>query len=211
MPIFRPSNINKRLVGTTSILTEGSNAGSPGNGGQVGPTKTPYCIKGVQCSTLCLGQRYYGGGGACGGVFKVNESACGVRENCETPGVDCGGIFICCGPGTEKWFVAPSSVEVCRTWYSRGDASTLATACIGSCSWFIPSRAQLIDPGSACKIYWDCYQPSRYWSDTQKPQGPYQQSARHAHDVSIVLGNSPPHNREKSVVQPLRAFRQVAT
>ena len=35
MAIFRPSNINKRLVGTA-----GTTGGSPGNGGQIGPKKT---------------------------------------------------------------------------------------------------------------------------------------------------------------------------
>ena len=87
MGIFRPSNINKRLVG---IQTQ-----SPGNAGQIGPTKTPYCFAGKDAS-IQLGCCDFGGG-SCGGVFRMNESACGRAENCQVESTSCGGYFICCG------------------------------------------------------------------------------------------------------------------
>lgn len=167
MSVFRPSNINKRLVGTSSTLTVGLNAGSPGNAGQIGPTKTPYCFKGVDAgSTLSVGQRFCGGGSANGGVFRINESRCGRKENCQCPGTDFKGFFICCGPSTTKWFVAPACTEVTRNWYNRGDAVTLANSCMGSCGWFVPEPSTLNNPGYCCRINWENYNSSNYyWSN----------------------------------------------
>lgn len=159
MSVFRPSNINKRLVGTQNV--------SPGNAGQIGPTKSPYCVKGV-CCTLTLGQRYFGSGGCfCAGVFKINESFCGKKERCDGSYTDCKGFFICCGPSTAKWFVAACCAEVTRAWNARADAVTVANSCLGSCGWFVPSCAQLLNPGYSCRTYWD-YETSPdpgYWSN----------------------------------------------
>lgn len=156
MPIFRASNINKRLTGSRNI--------SPGNGGQVGPTRTPYC--GVSISGPCaLGNRCFGG--SCGGVFKSNESACGIKEDCKCAFQDCKGFFICCGPGTVKWFVSPVSTAVSRNWYSRGDAVTCANSLMGSCGWFVASAGSQINGLHACSAYWDCYQPL-YWTNNER-------------------------------------------
>lgn len=167
MSVFRPSNINRRLVGTATTNTAVlSGRGSPGNGGQVGPKKTPYvCGKGF----FGLGCRF--DGGCCGGVFKVNESQCGVKENCQSY-CDFGGNFICCGPSTEKWFVSPFCTAVTRNWYSRGDAVTLADSCVGSCGWFIPSTSQFQNPGYSCRTYWDNCCSGAHWTNSPYPHDP---------------------------------------
>ena len=133
MSIFRPSNINKRLVGVQDQ--------SPGNGGVIGPDKNPYCLSGV-CPAITLGCRYFCGGGSCPGRFNLKESFCGAKERCYQPTVDCFGRFICCGPGTCKWFAADISAEVTRIWGASADANTVATACFGSQGWFVPSIGQ---------------------------------------------------------------------
>ena len=167
MSVFRPSNINKRLVGTATTAT----GGSPGNAGQIGPTKTPYCAKGL-CAVICLGQRCVGGAGANGGIFKINESFCGSKENCKCSICDYGGNFICCGPSTEKWFVSPFCTAVTRNWYSRADAVTLANSCVGSCGWFIPTTSQFQNPGYSCRTYWDNCCSGGHWTNTPYPHDP---------------------------------------
>lgn len=161
MSVFRPSNINKRLVGTPKSST----GGSPKNAGQIGPTKTPYVTKGFCCPALCLGQRGFGGGGCCGGIFSTKESSCGNKELCCTLGTDCKGFFICCGPSTAKWFVAPECTQVARTYNQRLDSVTCANACMGACGWFVPSCGQLINPGSCCTANWDAFCTAAYWSN----------------------------------------------
>lgn len=160
MSVFRPSNINRRLVGTASTNTTLSGKGSSGNGGQIGPKKVPY----LEGNLSVLGCRY--AGGSCGGVFKANESRCGRSEDCHQI-IDYKGLFICCGPGTVKWFVAPSCTQVTRISSSKTDAVTLANSCMGSCGWFVPTQAQLQNPGYCCRTYWDTVDTSDvYWTST---------------------------------------------
>lgn len=157
MAIFRPSNLNKRLVGSPNV--------SPGNAGQIGPTKTPYIGK----TPVALGSRY--SSGSCPGVFRINESFCGVKESCSTPVCDYAGFFVCCGPSTTKWFIAPSCTEVCRA-FNSADAVTVANACMGSCGWFIPTVDQLLTAGYACRSYWDSYCTNdSYWSSSPAATG----------------------------------------
>ena len=166
MSVFRPSNINRRLVGTAITNTSScpllSGKGSPGNGGQIGPKKTPYL-----CSQISLGCRCCGG--SCGGVFKVNEALCGVKEKCNCNVTDCCAFFICCGPSTTKWFVAPVSVEVSRNWYSNANAASVACTSLGNCGWFTPTSGQLSNPGFSCRSYWDSFTSAVYWSTDQGP------------------------------------------
>jgi len=196
MSVFRPRNINRRLVGTatTSITSSTcpifSGKGSPGNGGQIGPKKSPYL-----CSQISLGCRCCGG--SCGGVFKLNESACGVKENCNCTVADCGGFFICCGPSTNKWFVAPVSAEVTRTWNDKANAATVACTCSGNCGWYVPTCAQLINPGACCKFNWDSFTSAAYWSSTQGPNHSGVHVCRinphgdHAHNCNVAFNNNP--------------------
>jgi hypothetical protein len=76
-----------------------------------------------------------------------------------------GGRLICANLGN-FWIVAPSGAEVSRDWYSRGDANTRAQQVTGSTGWFVPTCAQLQNPGYVCRTYWDSYSSGNYWSDT---------------------------------------------
>jgi hypothetical protein len=152
MAPFRPSNINKRLVSNTS-----------GNGGVIGPTRTPYCVAGVQ-PTLTLGNRYCGGGGQNKGIFKLDESYCGIKEKCQTAAVDFKGYYICQQGGT-AYFVAPLCAEIATSWYGRSSAVSVADACVGACSWFVPSCGQLFNIGYNARQYWDCFRGEGYWSN----------------------------------------------
>jgi hypothetical protein len=74
---------------------------------------------------------------------------------CTTNIVDCKGFFICCGPTTNKWFVAPQCTEVSRPYVSRNDTVTVANSLMGTCGWFVPSNTQMSNPGFVCRTYWD--------------------------------------------------------
>lgn len=162
MSIYRPTNINKRLAGTPFSSGIGTQKGSPGNGGFLGPTVTAYQFKG--CRDLLLGQRYCGGGFN-GGIYKINEAFCARSSNCDVPFVDYGGHYICCGPGTCKWFVAPSCTEAFGVMPTT--AASCANTLVGSCGWFVPDLTTLANPGYTCRQYWDSYRNDNYWSTTR--------------------------------------------
>jgi hypothetical protein len=66
--------------------------------------------------------------------------------------------------------VSPPSAEVTRTWYLRNDANTRAQAVSGCTGWFVPTRAQLQNPGYLCRSFWGpspCYSSTVYWSSTE--------------------------------------------
>ena len=86
----------------------------------------------------------------------VNKTCVGITD-CSGSITDCKGYFICCGPTTEKWFVAPESTEVTRDFYGRVDAVTCADTQMGACGWFVPCIGQLQNPGFTCRTYWDTY------------------------------------------------------
>jgi len=77
----------------------------------------------------------------------------------------CGGYSICASSGT-LWIVAPSSTEVSRNWYSRSAAVSGANAVAACGDWFVPTCAQLKNPGYTCKTYWDSVSNHYYWSNT---------------------------------------------
>lgn len=162
MSVFRPKNINRRLVGTATTLNDNpalnSGKGSPGNSGFIGPKKTPYLH-----GPFCLGQRCCGG--SVSGVLKIMEVACGLKECCTCAVGDCKGFFVCCGPSTTKWFVAPSCTEVQRNFFDRTGAVTVADSCMGACGWFVPNKNQLTTPMFCCRNFWDCYSATRYWGN----------------------------------------------
>ena len=81
-------------------------------------------------------------------------------------GAGLGGYLICCA-SSKLWIVAPSSTEVCRDFYSRGDAVTTANNNAACGDWFVPSCSRLQNPGFTCKTYWDSYVNGSYWSDDQ--------------------------------------------
>lgn len=140
MSVFRPSNINKRRSGFNPTITTG-------NGGSVGPNKTPYLCP----ITMQLGQRCTGG--CCGGVFKVSESACGIKGGCKCNISDCKGNVYCIT--TCNWFIAASCSET-----SGQDGNVPFTACtcainvLGSCGWAATDPTTLQN-ALACYQYWD--------------------------------------------------------
>lgn len=154
MSIIRPSNINKRLVGTVQK--------SPGNAGQVGPTKPPYCCKFLPT----LGEQCHGGG-ARAGVFRSTESYCGRKECCQCSSLTNFGGNLICRASSINWIASPYTSEVSRTWYCRNDANTRAQQVSGCTGWFIPTIEQLSNPGFTCRTYWDSYSFTTYWSSTE--------------------------------------------
>jgi len=84
----------------------------------------------------------------------------GTITGCTT---DCKGFLI---SGT-NWFVAPSCTQVATNWYSRNDAVTVANSLMGSLGWFVPSMGPLQNPGYTCRIYWDSYSATSYWSSEE--------------------------------------------
>ena len=76
-----------------------------------------------------------------------------------------GGTLIC-KSGGNLWIVAPSSSEVTRVGLVAGDAVTQATNVTGKTGWFLPSLAQLQNPGYVCRDNWDSYNANYYWSST---------------------------------------------
>jgi hypothetical protein len=114
------------------------------------------------------------------------------------------GGFLICMASPLRWVVSPYSAEVSRTWYLRNDANTTAQSVSGCTGWFVPTRAQLQNPGYLCRSFWGpspCYSfPPSYWSSTQH-------SVNLACTVFFANGNS--HNSTKPYTHCVRAFRCV--
>lgn len=82
-----------------------------------------------------------------------------------------GGYVICFNSGV-GWIVAPSSTEVPRYWFMRGDAVTRAQASAACNDWFVPDAGQLQNPGWVCRTYWDAYcGNSDYWTNNDQGGG----------------------------------------
>jgi len=183
MSVFRPSNINRRLVGTRNV--------SPGNAGQIGPIKSPVG------DANQLGCRYFDSFNR--GVFRLTESFCGVAGGCKNAQIDCKGFLFCLTDNC-RWFVAPYCTQVSRNWYSQGDAVTRANSLMGSCNWFYtnPSFAW------SCRQYWDAYDNGLYWN-----QG--QESVDRAQSFNYSSGQQcGGHNNNKHNGYYQRAFRCVS-
>jgi len=117
-----------------------------------------------------------------------------------------GGYLICQSGGT-RWVVAPISAEVSRNWFSRANANTVAQAVSGCTGWFVPSCAQLQNPGATCKTYWDAYSTTYYWSNSPAP------ASRYWHILlpsgGAVCGPGPP-NLPGTLIWCVRSFRTVS-
>lgn len=77
-----------------------------------------------------------------------------------------GGNVICVSGGI-VWIVAPNTTEVTRNGNSIDDAVTTANANASCGDWFVPTCAQLKNPGFCCRTYWDSYSLNCYFSSTQ--------------------------------------------
>ena len=80
-----------------------------------------------------------------------------ARSSWSTLGAQGEGGYLICMASNTLWIVAPSSTEVRRHWYNRNDAITTANANAACGDWFIPSCAQLLNPGCVCRSNWDSY------------------------------------------------------
>jgi len=91
------------------------------------------------------------------------------NKNIEIPnelGLYFGGGYVICKASSVSWIVAPRCAEVSTSFCFRGLANTTANTCTGCTGWFVPSSAQLPNPGYTCRTYWDCFTPGLYLSDT---------------------------------------------
>jgi hypothetical protein len=79
-----------------------------------------------------------------------------------------GSRLICKSSGV-GWIVAPSTTQVSRTWYCRNDALLEAQRVTRTCctQWFVPTLAQLQNPGYCCRTFWDSFSSTCYWSSTE--------------------------------------------
>ena len=116
----------------------------------------------------------------------------------------CGG-FLICKPGGTRWVVAPSSSEVCRAAQDYNDAATRAQQVSGVGGWFVPTCAELSDPGYCCRVYWDSYtttQQDFYWASNAWPQA----TACYGHFRNgNFLTTLCAH-----IAMPIRAFRTIS-
>ena len=126
------------------------------------------------------------------------------------------GSRIICKAGGTAWIVAPNCTQVSQTWNGTTtllvgdkccicDWETLNTQLINCgfnpCDWFVPSCAQLLNPGYTCKTQWDTSSSACYWSSTETNNT----------TASIVLFGcgSACAILSKSTGCPVRAFRCV--
>lgn len=100
---------------------------------------------------------------SCGGATCLCCTNVGFA--CTGAATDYKGFFICCGPTTNKWFVAASCSVINRTSSLKNDAVTQTNSLLGACGWFIPSCCQFLNPTHNCRGYadWSC---GSYWHST---------------------------------------------
>ena len=123
---------------------------------------------------------------------------------------------VICRAGGTAWIVAPSSTQVSQTWNGTTtllvgnkccvcDWSTLCSAMI-SCGftpgdWFVPSVAQLLNPGYVCRTNWDSISAANYWAATEL-------TATCAFNVFFTCGCAN-DSCDKTFTRCVRAFRCV--
>ena len=128
------------------------------------------------------------------------------------------GSRIICKAGGTAWIVAPCSTQVSATWNGTTtllvgdkccicDWATLNTQLLNCgfnpCDWFVPSCAQLQNPGYACRTQWDPGASGLnvyYWSSTES-------SATSAYNMPFSTGSA--NTRLKVESRCVRAMRCV--
>ena len=124
------------------------------------------------------------------------------------------GSRIICKAGGTAWIVAPSCTQVSQTWNGSAGALVGNKPCVSDwatlntqllncgfnpADWFVPSCAQLVNPGYCCRTQWDTFSTG-YWSSTEF-------SATCA--WCVLLGNGIANCRSKAFAYCVRAFRCV--
>ena len=112
------------------------------------------------------------------------------------------GGHVICKASTTAWIVAPRCAEVGRTWYCREDAVTVTNSCVSpyNTGWFVPTCAQLQNPGYTCRTFWDSFSSTFYWSSTE-----YNATLA----WSVLFNNGTTSYYAKTNVYCVRAFRCV--
>ena len=123
-------------------------------------------------------------------------------------------VIICRAGGT-AWIIAPSSTQVSQSWNGTTtllvgnkccvcDWSTLSSCLISRGfnpgDWFVPSIAQLQNPGYVCRTQWDTFSTALYWSSTEFNAT----NACNAYVINGIAGCS-----DKTSTRCVRAFRCV--
>ena len=115
-----------------------------------------------------------------------------------------GGLLICCSGGN-LWIVAPSSVEVKRSWWQRSHAATSANANAACGDWFVPTLQMMQNPGFQCRTHWDSItSPEWYWGNNTD----YGHHGVGAKSIYMTTGGLAGDNKNTSYW--IRSFRCVS-
>ena len=114
------------------------------------------------------------------------------------------GGFLICKASPLRWVVSPYSAEVSRNWHARENANTTAQAVSGCTGWFVPTRAQLQNPGYLCSSFWGpspCFSLTSYWTSS------YTSFTSHSCTKCMSFDSATQSNRYNT--HCVRAFRCV--
>jgi hypothetical protein len=129
------------------------------------------------------------------------------------------GSFLICKAGGLAWFVAPTSTQLSSQWANGqynttnvgvkccvsewGTLSSLLSACrYTPTEWFVPSIAQLQNPGYTCRTNWGT-PTTCYWSSQQQLSFPFYYAC------SLDFGTNSGCILSKTNTFCVRAFRCV--
>ena len=132
---------------------------------------------------------------------------------------------IICRAGGKAWIVAPETTQVSEPWGNYTACGNIDNCPSGvsvhcditsinfpvlynrliSCGfnpsdWFVPSLAQLQNPGYVCRTQWDTFSAENYWSSTEI-------TATDA--CPVYFGNGSAYSLNKACACCVRAFRCV--
>ena len=127
------------------------------------------------------------------------------------------GSRIICKAGGTAWIVAPNCTQVGSQWaggqYNSTQVGNKCCICewpelqtrliqcgFNPCDWFVPSSAQLNNPGYVCRTQWDTFASTNYWSSTEV-------SSTNA--CSQYFSNGSLNSFTKTTARCVRAFRRV--
>ena len=94
------------------------------------------------------------------------------------------GARLICKANGVAWFVAPDCTQLGSAWaggqYNSTQVGDKCCICewpglntrllqcgFNPCDWFVPSSAQLNNPGYVCRTQWDTFASACYWSSTE--------------------------------------------
>jgi hypothetical protein len=131
------------------------------------------------------------------------------------------GSRLICKAGGTAWIVAPASTQVCSRWGTAPNAQVGVQCCVcawptlqtqlincgfNPIDWFVPTSAQMQNPGYTCRTQWDSFTSGFYWSSTEQVGGDPTNNACRMDFANI--GNSGAC-QNKNCPYHVRAFRCV--